>query len=63
MVQWCDIGGEEGGTTGVQSVHKPEVGDAVCLEDRVQRAVEVPELRVEPLEPRLSALQLAGVDE
>jgi hypothetical protein len=63
VVEWGDVGSEERGTTGAQGVDEPEVSDVVCLEDRVQGAVEVPELRVEPLQPRLSALEPAGVDE
>jgi hypothetical protein len=34
----------------------------VITPDRVQGAVEVPELRIEPLQPHLSALELGAVD-
>jgi hypothetical protein len=29
VVEWRDVGGEEGGTTRAQRVYEPEVGDAV----------------------------------
>jgi hypothetical protein len=62
LVEGCDVRGEEGGTTGAQGIHEPEVGNALRLKDGVEGTVELLELRIEPLQPRLSAFESAGGD-
>jgi hypothetical protein len=60
VVQGRDVGREQGGAAGPQGVDELEVGDVVGLKDGVEGAVELLQLRVEPIEPCLRTLEAAG---